>query len=63
MDAVGYLTEHGVSGLNALLLVSLFFVIRNKVADLDAQVKKLWEWHLIQKGKELAKHHHQEEDV
>jgi hypothetical protein len=53
-DVVRFLTNLGISSFNSVLLVALFFLIRAKVVAIDEKVTQLWEWHLVQKGKEDA---------
>lgn len=62
MDVVGFLSQHGFSGLNSVLLALLFILIRSKLLELDDKVKKLWDWHLIHKGEEKARNNHQQKE-
>lgn len=53
-DILGFLQHTGLSGLNSLLLAGLFLIIRSKFCEMEERVGKLWDWHLIQQGREIA---------
>ena len=60
-ELVGFLDKRGFSTLNTLLVALLFYVFKtgfkhftDDIGEITERVNALWDWHLIQKGKEEA---------
>ena len=50
MDVLGFINQHGVTGVNSVLLAFLFILIRSKLREMDRKVNTLWDWHNVQVG-------------
>jgi len=62
MDVLGYFVDHGISGVNSVLMAVVYFLIRNRISDLQMKLDSVYEWHLIQKGIERERINHRNEE-
>lgn len=60
MDVLGLVGQFGFSGVNSVLIVALFFILRSTWTETQHKVSILWDWHLIEVGKQKERKYNQE---
>lgn len=59
---VGWFAQLGFGGLNSVLLALLFLTLKSKFREMDRKIDILWDWHLLQRGKQAVRSARKEVD-